>query len=102
MPKRTDGKRLTKAERANDPLVQDELRHRAAKAIRHFGWKLGDRFNLTAMLGLMQHAATDAIKNPPFPCAYPECGCDYDAVCDFSVLERTDAGRAALKTGASE
>lgn len=63
-------------------LGREDLMRRAKRLLVNKGWKPGDQMSAHSATGLMVELAIDAVRNPPDRCAYPECGCDFDAVCN--------------------
>ena len=74
-------------------LSRDDLQRRAQALLVLKGWKPGDTISLHGAIGLMVDLAADAVTNPLDRCAHPECGCDFDAVCNDALTPApTEAG----------
>lgn len=67
-----------------DEVTRDQARGKAADLLKAKGWKPGDSFSITAMLALMVEFAEQA-HTVTDRCGYPDCGCDFDAVCSSAL-----------------
>lgn len=72
----------------SDPLFQEEIELGAHRFLKDRGWLAQSNFSYHSVKGLMQAYALQVLEHRPATCAYPECGCDADAICDV-----TKAGR---------
>lgn len=65
-----------------DEITETAIRSRAKALILKNGWKPGDRPGLHSVVELMTAIGMHVAHQPPTDrCAYPECGCDFDATC---------------------
>jgi len=63
------------------------------------GWKLGDKYHLPALLGMMKQIAISVMRDPPVSCAHPDCGCDFDAVCNAALRSSSPVGQETATEG---
>lgn len=74
-----------------DEITEDAIRSKAKAYLKHMGWAPGQRLGLHSAIELMTSFGA-ACRKITDRCAYPECGCDYDAICSAAVekIERGD------------
>lgn len=81
-------------------LTEAEIRSRAATFVRSSGWQPGDSLHGKAVLDLMTKLGMSLVAEPPQDhCAYPDCGCEHDSVCDAALSQGGEAGRSEKGEG---
>lgn len=69
-----------------DELTESALLDRAKAMMKHYGWKPGDRPGLHSVMQLMVKFGMELSRKPETArCGHPDCGCDFDAVCDAAL-----------------
>lgn len=77
--------------REPDEITEDALLTRAKALIVKNGWRPGDQFSAHSVSRLLVAFGLDLTRNPEKArCAYPACGCDFDAVCDAALAAGQD------------
>lgn len=93
---------IIKAKSAPDEITEDEIRGRAKSLVLRKGWKPGDKLSAHSVVELMTALGLDLARKPAAGrCAYPECGCDFDAVCE-AALTADDTTSDALPSRLGE
>jgi hypothetical protein len=92
--------RLEQAEARPEPddLTEDELRGRAKSMFLKNGWKTGDRLSVHSVVELMTAFGMDVQKSPAPTCGHPDCGCDFDAICNSALPKATPVTEGMVET----
>ena len=75
-----------------DEMTESALKNRAIALLKLKGWKAGDRIHMHGVIGLMTEFGMDVTNRPEEDrCGHPDCGCDFDQVCDAALATREEA-----------
>lgn len=89
--------------REPDEITEGAIRSRAKALILKNGWKPGDRPGLHSVVELMTAIGMHVAQQPPKDrCAYPECGCDFDATCANAPGKPQDGGNQGSVAGEAD
>lgn len=86
-----------------DELTEAELLRRAKELLYSKGWKPGDKFSAHSTSQLMLAFGLEILKQPPADlCGYPDCGCEFDAICDVAIPKAALTDAQARATADAE
>lgn len=77
----------TQAEREKTETDGYTTKDKAVALLKLKGWQPGDKLHAPAVVGLMVEFANN-YRPEDHRCAYPACGCDFDAICNVEVCRR--------------
>lgn len=79
-----------------DEITEDAIRSRARALVLKNGWSPGDKPGLHSVIELLTTFGL-ACYAETARCGYPECGCDFDAICADAIPD--DPTTTALERG---